>query len=115
MTRTRTGIKATIRSVLEATVFTGAIAVLPVAALAETGPTAAGDGATERVPDHAAAEARSTSGASATEATEGVPDHAAAEARSAGDKAGSSGTETGAGVPDHATAEARGAAGQTPE
>ena len=103
----------TIKSILRAAVFTGAIAALPVAALADTGrASGGGDEATAGVPDHAAAEARSTGDAIGTSGDRPF-DHAAAEARSTGD--GTSSFETGAGVPDHATAEARGAADQTVE
>ena len=96
----------TIKSILRAAVFTGTMAALPVAALA--------DEASAGVPDHAAAETRNAAEAIGTSG-DGPLDHAAAEARNAGDKVGSSGVETSAGVPDHAAAEARGAADQTVE
>jgi hypothetical protein len=104
----------TIKSILRATIFTGAIAALPVAALADTGTAPGGDEATEHVPDHAAAEARNAPDAIGTSG-DGALDHTTAEARSVGDAVGSSGVETSAGVPDHAAAEARGAADQTRE
>jgi hypothetical protein len=98
----------TIRSMLQAAIFTGALAGLPAAASADTGTTPSGDDATEPVPDHTAAETRNAGDALGTSG-DGALDHATAEARTAG-AAVSVGAGQNEGVPDHAAAEARGAA-----
>ena len=76
-----------ISATLRAAILGGAVGLLPSIALADSGTGAAGNPA---VPDHAAAEARS-SGAMSTPTDERIPS-----------------------VPDHATAEARGPAETTP-
>jgi hypothetical protein len=86
---------------------------LPAAALAGEVDQPTGDeGATNVVPDHAQAEARSGTARTipTAEEVEGAPDHAQAEAR------GGAGTtvpapEATPGVPDHAAAESHGVAG----
>ena len=96
---------SSIKGVLQAAIFGGALALLPAAASAESGAAPSESAGT---PDHAQAEART--GAETTvptaEKTEGAPDHAQAEARS----------DTGSAVerdrptPDHAAAEHAGEA-----
>jgi hypothetical protein len=106
-----------IKSMLQAAIFTGAVA-LPMAALADTDAASGGAEATDKVPDHAQAEARTAgdaSGSSGVTRSEGVPDHAQAEPGTDGDASGASGVTRDEGVPDHAAAEARGAAEPTGE
>ena len=101
-----------ISATLRAAILGGAVGLLPGIALADSGGSGK-EGAT--VPDHAAAEARSTGDISTStpESPAGVPDHAAAEARSIGETTNASTAQTAGvqdrGVPDHATAERRGA------
>jgi hypothetical protein len=95
-----------ISATLRAAILGGAVALLPGIALADE----AGSGAeTPAVPDHAAAEARSSGAASSPsdERSPSVPDHATAESRGQGDMTTSA--EATDRAPDHATAERRGA------
>jgi len=97
-----------IKTKLRATILTGAIALLPNLAAADTSEPSQPRNAepAEGVPDHAQAEARGTP----TEpTTPSVPDHAQAEARGGQDKETASTTK---GIPDHAEAEARSAGWQ---
>jgi hypothetical protein len=97
-----------ISATLRAAILGGAVGLLPSIAFADGGSS----GAVERpaVPDHAAAEARSSGETSSAtdESSPNVPDHATAEARGQGE-AVSSGEEAIDRAPDHATAERRGA------
>lgn len=94
-----------IKSMLRATILTGAIAFLPNLAAADTSQPSNAQ-PTEGMPDHAQAEA----GSMPTETTTPrVPDHAQAEARAGQDEQTASTTK---GIPDHAEAEARSAGWQ---
>jgi hypothetical protein len=93
-----------ISATLRAAILGGAVTLLPSIALAD-GASSGPD--TPAVPDHAAAEARSSGGASSPgdERSSGVPDHATAESRGQGEMTTSA--EASDRAPDHATAERR--------
>jgi len=86
-----------IKTKLRATILTGAIALLPNLAAADTSQPSNAD-PTDVVPDHAQAEV----GAKPVKTTSSVPDHAQAEARGAGDEVTSNPSGS---IPDHAQAE----------
>jgi hypothetical protein len=90
-----------IKTMLRATILTGAIAFLPSLAGADTTQPSDAD-PTDVVPDHAQAEV----GAKPIATTSSVPDHAQAEARGVGDEVTSNPTDR---IPDHAEAEEPGA------
>jgi hypothetical protein len=94
-----------IKTKLRATILTGAIALLPNLAAADTSQPSNAE-PMEGVPDHAQAEARGTP---IEPTTPSVPDHAQAEARGGQDEETASTTK---GIPDHAEAEARSAGWQ---
>jgi hypothetical protein len=87
-----------IKTMLRATILTGAIAFLPNLAAADTSQPSNADPA-DVVPDHAQAEVGAKP---AVKTTSRVPDHAQAEARGAGDEVTSNPTDS---IPDHAQAE----------
>jgi hypothetical protein len=100
----------TMMAKLRAAILTGTVALLPTVALAdeatpsgEPTPTPGSYDATDRVPDHAQAEARGGSSDAAAVTVPGVPDHAEAQARGAGELF--TGDQTQTHVPDHAQAE----------
>jgi hypothetical protein len=97
-----------ISATLRAAIFGGAVALLPGIASADG--AGSGTAETPAVPDHAAAEARSSGSMSSPsdERRPDVPDHATAEARGQGEMR-PSGEEAADRAPDHATAERRGA------
>ena len=100
----------TIKAMLRAAVFTGTIGVLPHAASADSGNKPPGEETSDKVPDHAEAQARGTGATTPTteEQTARAPDHATAEARGPGAKVVPTDEKTSR-APDHATAEDRGA------
>jgi len=99
----------TLRSMLRAGVFVGAVALLPTVAFADEGAESS-PAAAEQI-DHQTAEAKGGGAVLGSTDTDGttarVPDHATAEARGASADAGLAGTDMSAGVPDHGAAEAR--------
>ena len=102
----------TIRALLRAAIFTGAIGALPTAALADTGNQPTGEETYDSIPDHAQVEARGgdTSTTTTEEKASRAPDHATAEDRGAGETTTTI-EERSSKAPDHATAEDRGHAG----
>jgi hypothetical protein len=109
-----TNMAKSVRSVLQAGILGGAVALLPTVALGGDGPERNGTATAEQV-DHLMVEARGAGAvtAPATEQTTlAVPDHETAEARGVAPAVGAVGAETTAGVSDHASAEARRAGGQ---
>lgn len=96
----------TMMAKLRAAILTGTVALLPTVALADEATPYSYDRsleATERLPDHAQAEARGGSSDAAAVTVPGVPDHAQAEERGAGELF--IGDQTQTHVPDHAQAE----------
>jgi hypothetical protein len=100
----------TIKAMLRAAMFTGAIGVLPHAALADSGSKPTSEETSEGVPDHAEAQSRGAGATTPTteEETSRAPDHATAEARGKGAKIVPN-DEKASRAPDHATVEDRGA------
>ena len=92
----------TIRAILRAAIFGGAVGLLPSVALADSASTPKGDESPAGIPDHAQAEARSMTDTAPRGDETTVPDHAQAEARSA---TGTPPTGNETTVPDHAQAE----------
>ena len=97
----------TIMAKLRAGILTGTVALLPTVALADEAIPRSGSDrsydATDRVPDHAEAEARGGASDAAAVTAPGVPDHAEAQARGAGELF--IGDQTQTHTPDHAQAE----------
>ena len=89
----------TIRAILRAAIFSGAVGLLPSVALADS---ASNPEDPAGIPDHAQAEARSMTDTPPRGDETTVPDHAQAEARSA---TGTPPTGNETTVPDHAQAE----------
>jgi hypothetical protein len=99
--------RKSVRSMLRAGIFTGAVGLLPAVALAggEAEPSRATPAAGT---DHATVEAEgagAVTGSGRGDQPGGVPDHAAAQARGADDPAGPRGADLSVGVPDHQAAE----------
>jgi hypothetical protein len=100
----------TIKAMLRAAVFTGAIGVLPHAALADSGNKPTDEETSENVPDHAEAQSRGVGATTLTteEKKSRAPDHATVESRGRGAKIIPNDEKTSR-APDHATVENRGA------